>query len=130
MLAVFDLEDVAKCLLRGEADQLTEYFTVQLAALGYKIVPRSQIRAQLSDAKAESYKSCYDYSCQIDLGKAVAAEKSLALKLLKVGSQCAITATLYDLRTETTERAASVKTTCEQDSLFRGLEDLAERISR
>lgn len=52
------------------------------------------------------------------------------MKLLKVGSQCAITATPCDLRTETTESAASVRTSCEQDALFRGLEDLADRISR
>lgn len=128
VIAVFDLEDVRKSLADGDADQLTEYFAVQLSAVGYKTVPRSQLRQRLSAEKEESYKACYDESCQIDLGKAVAAQKSVATKLLKVGTTCAITATLYDLRSETTELAASVDTRCSQEELFGGLRELARKL--
>lgn len=128
VIALFDLEDVGASLSARDVDQLTEYFAVQLSAVGYKVVPRSQLRERLSEAKEESYKACYDESCQIDLGKAVAAQKSIASKLLRVGSTCALTATLYDLRSETTERAASVDTQCEQHELFGGLRELASRL--
>lgn len=128
VIAVFDLEDVGGGLRRGYADQLTEYFAVQLSSLGYKVVPRSQLRERISSEKQESYKTCYDESCQIDLGKAVAAQKSVATKLLKIESTCAITATVYDLRSETTETAASVETRCGQDELLSGLRELAKKL--
>lgn len=128
VIAVFDLEDLRKTLGAGDAEQLTEYFAVQLSAVGYKVVPRSQLRERLAAEKEQSYSACYDEACQIDLGKAVAAQKSVATKLLKVGSSCAITATLYDLRSETTELAASVDTRCEQEELFSGLRALARQL--
>lgn len=128
VLAVFDLEDVGQNLGAGESDQLTAFFSVQLAILGYKVVPRAQLREQLSSEKQESYKSCYDESCQIELGKAVAAQKSVMTKMLKMGSTCAFTATLYDLRSETTEHAASVETRCNQEERFAGLKQLAREL--
>lgn len=128
VIAVFDLEDLRKTLGAGDAEQLTEYFAVQLSSVGYKVVPRSQLRERLGAEKEQSYNACYDEACQIDLGKAVAAQKSVATRLLKVGSSCAITATLYDLRTETTELAASVDTRCGQEELFGGLRALAQKL--
>lgn len=128
VVAVFDLEDVRKSLADGDADQLTEYFAVQLSTAGYKVVPRSQLKERLTAAKEASYQACYEESCQIDLGKAVAAQKSVAVKLLKVGTSCALTATLYDLRSETAELAASVDTRCGQEELFAGLRSLAQKL--
>jgi hypothetical protein len=128
VIAVFDLEDPRKSLGAGDVEQLTDYFAVQLSTLGFKVVPRSQIKGQLASEKQETYKACYDEGCQIELGKAVAAQKSVATKLIKMGSTCALTATMYDLRTETTDIAASVDTRCGQDELLAGLKQLARQL--
>jgi hypothetical protein len=43
------------------------------------------MRDRIASDKAESYRACVDQSCQIELGKAMAAQKSLATKLIRVG---------------------------------------------
>ena len=60
----------------------------------------------MKEQKKETYKSCYDQSCQIEMGRELAAEKTLATWVLKVGETCQVTATLYDLKKGTTELAA------------------------
>jgi len=87
----------------------------------YGIADETQLRSRLQGEKVGSYRQCYDQSCQIELGKAIAAQKTLASKLLKVGETCAITATLYDLKTETAERGASVRVACEDSKLMDGI---------
>jgi hypothetical protein len=75
-----------------------------------------------------------DQSCQIELGKALAAEKTLATKILRLGPSCTLTSALYDLKTETAESAASVHSDCSLgavaqalDRLVRALGDQADR---
>ncbi|HSA24008.1 MAG TPA: hypothetical protein P5076_21290, partial [Myxococcota bacterium] len=86
VVAVFDIQDASRMLPRAEdRDQLTEYLAAQLTELaGFRVVPRDQLRARLQQQKTVGYQQCYDQSCQIELGKAMAAEKSLSTKLLKV----------------------------------------------
>jgi hypothetical protein len=125
VLAVFDIVDGSHSLDPGTLDQLTDYLATRVAeVLGYRVLPREQIRARLTEGKEASYKTCVDQSCQIELGKALAAQKSLATKILRVGSTCAMTGTLYDLRTETTAAAASAKTNCSSDALISGIDQL------
>jgi hypothetical protein len=129
VVAVFDVEDPAKRTDPSTLDQLTEYLAVQITAVsGLKVVPRDQLRSRLAGEKATSYKTCYDESCQIELGKAVSAQKTLSTKLLQIGKKCAITSTLYDLKSETTERAASVDTDCSVDALIGGVRQIAQQL--
>lgn len=129
VVAVFDLEDSGKLVPEGAALQITDYLATRIAErLSFRVVPRDQLRARLVEEKAEGYKSCFDTSCQLELGKALAAEKSLATRLLRVGKTCAMTTTLYDLRTETAERAASVKTDCTEDGLLSGVDEVVEQL--
>lgn len=108
------------------ADQLTEYLATQLAAQGsYRLVPRSTVRAELREAKAGSLDPCVDEACQIELGKALAAEKTLAPRIMRVGETCAMTATLFDLRTETAERAASARSDCDATALLASVDRIA-----
>jgi hypothetical protein len=132
VVAVFDVQDASKKnrVDQDTLDQLTEYLAAQLTEqVGFRVVPRNQLRERLAEQRNESYKKCYDESCQIELGKAVAAQKSLATKLLRVGNKCAITAILYDLKTETTEKATSADTDCNEDSLMEGVRTIARKLS-
>lgn len=117
-------------LEQGVVDQLTEYLSARLAASAqFRIIPREQLRAALEEKRTESYQACFDESCQIELGKSLAAEISLSTSLLRIGDTCALTATIYDLRTDTSERGAVVRTGCETNDLMGALDEVAARLT-
>ena len=125
VVAVFDIEDARRTgRLPPEAlSDLTDYLATRLAeARTYQLVPRSQIRDALSRQKADSHRQCFDQACQIDIGKAFAAQKTLGTKVVRLGGKsCAVTSTLYDLRTEVTEAGATAEAACDQDALVGAL---------
>lgn len=131
VVAAFDIEDSA-AELDGEAKgQLSEYVAARTAqVMGFRLVPRAELRGRLATQKAETYRACFDQSCQIELGKALAAQKTLATKLIRVGETCALIATVFDLETETAELSASVKTRCGRSSLLEGLDELIGELHR
>ena len=87
--------------------RLNNYMYGRLAFAGFK--SRKVKFGPRRPAKAESHQDCYDQSCQIELGKAVAAHKSLSSRLVKIGDSCSLQSQIYDLRTETTERVLRPK---------------------
>ena len=130
IVALFDVQDPSKHFKDDTLDQLTEYLATRLTELaGYRVVPRDQLRERLVAQKTTGYRECFDQSCQIDLGKAISAQKSLAVKVLRVGGKCAITASLYDLKSETTERGASVRTECSDDALMDAMDQIARQLA-
>lgn len=130
ILAVFDIEDVTKQLDEREVLQIREFFETRLTELGnFKIVPREQLRVRLQGKKTDSYRACFDEACQIELGKEVAAEKSLATRILKVGSICVVTSRLFDLKTATSEKAASARVACNSEALLEAINQLAAQLS-
>jgi len=76
----------------------------------------------LAQSKQDTYRACYDESCQIEVGKALAASKTVSTTLLRVGSRCAFTSTVFDLRTEAADNASSVQTSCDEDALLDGVD--------
>jgi outer membrane protein OmpA-like peptidoglycan-associated protein len=129
VVAVFDVEDGTERLGVKDTRQLGDYLAAQVASIpGTRVVPRDQLRSAIVDTKADSYKACFDQSCQIELGKAVSASKTVATKLLRVGSRCALTTTIYDLKTETTERAATARTDCTADALFNAVDAVVHEL--
>lgn len=130
VMAVFDIQDASGSLDLRTLDQLTDFLAVKMTDVaGYRVVPRNQLRQRLRDEKSQGYKKCYDEGCQIELGRAVAAQKSLSTRLIQVGSRCALTASVFDLKSETTERAASVETDCTEDSLMEAIEKVASKLA-
>jgi hypothetical protein len=130
IVAVFDLEDASGNLSIQVRDQLTEYLAVNLAANGYEVVPREQLRAQLVAEKAKSYEECRDSACQIELGKAVAAQKTIVPKLIRAGKKCAMTISVFDLRNESREGGATRESLCEADAVFDALAALTRELKR
>jgi hypothetical protein len=130
VIAVFDVQETAGLMTPAQLDQLTEYLTVKLTeTTKFRVVPRTQIRERLREEKTNTYTACFDESCQIELGKNLAAQKSLSTKLLQVGTDCVLTSTLFDLKTETTERAASVTTGCAVNAMFGGVDEIVRRLA-
>jgi len=129
IIALFDMEDKGAGLDRKVLDDLTEYLAAQLAAGGYQVVPRDQVRQRLSEKRKESYKECFDESCQIELGRELAAQKALATKVLKIGLGCQLTAVLFDLKKSTTELAATADASCDTKSLLDAVKKVADDLS-
>ncbi len=130
IVAVFDVHDATKRFEKDVLVQLTNYLGTVLTSTGkYKTIPREQLRARILEQKTGSYKACVDESCQIALGKVVAAEKSLATQLLRVGSKCAVIANMFDLKTETAEKAARAKTDCSVDALMEAMDQIADQLA-
>jgi hypothetical protein len=131
VVAVFDVIDASGQLDDKSQDQLSDYLSVRATqALGLRVVPRANLRELLQKKKEESYRACADETCQIELGKALSAEKTLAPKLIRMGGACAIAATLFDLKTETAELAASIKTKCAKEALLQGIDDLIDAMKK
>ena len=108
IVAVFDVDCSTRVKLPAEARKgLADYISSRLTESGqYVVVPRDQLKKRLVAEKANSYRECFDQSCQIEIGRELAAEKTLATKVVKLGKRCTVTLTLYDLLRSTTEIAA------------------------
>src|SRR5688572_10181461 len=90
VIAVFEIIDVTARFTPIELEQLTDYFTTSLAKTSvFEVVPKASVKEALDKQKAESYKACYDESCQIEIGRELAAQKSVVTRIIQVGTRCA-----------------------------------------
>src|SRR5262249_5173417 len=114
----------------SEISSLTDYFSTKLTTTGaFKLVPNTDLKAMLAEKKKDSYAKCYETSCQIEIGKELAAQKSLSTKILLVGKKCDVTATVFDLRDAASERSADDEGSCDVDSLREALKRIAARLA-
>ena len=98
---------------RDAVEQLTDLVAAQLAASGlYQVVPNAEVKKALRNKTAESYDDCYDEACQIEIGKEIAAQKTLATKVSQLGRTCIVTMHLYDLRKSASEKASTKTGKC------------------
>jgi hypothetical protein len=123
IVAVFDLEVKGTALDVGTIDRLTDYLGSLMARQGYQVVPRSQLRERLVGARTASYKDCFDQSCQIEIGKELAAQKTLACQVLKLGKSCKVTVNLFDLKKSASEGAGTASGECGEDEVVASLEE-------
>jgi hypothetical protein len=102
--------------------------SVKLAEGGYQVIPRDQVRERLVAEKKETYRDCFDKSCQIEMGRELAAQKVLSAKILKVAGRCQLAASLYDLRKAATENAATAECPCDEESMGRAVQSVSARL--
>lgn len=111
---------------------LTDQIRVFLAERGAKVVDRSTqenaLKGMVDEEKKKSYAACVDSSCQIPLGKALAASHILRSTIAKFGKACATNGELIDLRAEVTVAAGSARGDCEEEALLYAAESLAEQL--
>jgi len=102
VVAVFRIQNDGSHLNARDLERLTDYLAAQLAATRrYAVVPKSAIKKALTREKRTSYEACFAEECQIEIGKELAAQQTLASKLTLFGSKCVFTLTFYDLRQAT-----------------------------
>jgi hypothetical protein len=128
--AVFRIENRGSDLKDEEVEALTDFLSTKLGEQGrFQIIPRDEIRRRLVKQKKESYKSCYDKQCQVEVGRELAAQFSVSAGISKVGTRCLITAALYDLKKAATWRTATAKAACDADALLVAVEEIAAKLS-
>ncbi len=87
IVAVFLMESRGSPLSGDELVGLTDYMATRLGEQGrFQIIPRDEIRKRLVDQKSRSYKDCVDRSCQIEIGRELAAQYTVSSSISKVGS--------------------------------------------
>jgi len=129
ILAVFDVRDSTGTLNKKALVQLTTGLTTSLVeAARVKVVPRDKLRSRLKKEKGKSHGVCYDERCQIELGKALAAEKVISAQVLRMGKQCAVSGNVYDLATETVERGVIEPCGCELGDLLAVMKTVASKL--
>jgi hypothetical protein len=126
ILAVFDVENKGVRLGPDVMDRLTNYLAGQMALTGvFQVVPREQLKARLSQQRTASYKTCFDQSCQIEIGKELAAQKALTGQVIRLGSKCTVVLVLINLKKAATERGASREGVCSEDGIAQSLKEAA-----
>jgi TPR repeat protein len=122
IVAVFEVQDKGSRLSASQVDRLTDYLVTLVTGGGYQVVPRAQLRERLQDQKRGSYKACYDERCQIELGRELAAQKTLSGQVLRFGKTCKVTVGLFDLARSASERAGSHSGGCSEEEIVASLE--------
>ncbi len=130
-VAVFDIRDKSKKLNPEELDGLTDYLASKIAEDGlFHVVPRDEIKKRIREQKKKSFKQCYDQTCQIEIGREIAAQKTLSVTISPIGSSCVITAALFDLKKAATDATASSRGKCLPDNLVTQIEDIVTKFRR
>jgi len=130
VVAVFDIDKSGDPLGARERERLSLYLSARMAQAGYRVVPRGQLLRRLRREKRRSYRECVDEACQIQIGKELAASKSLSTHLLQIGGKCVLTLSLYDLKTAASERAADVAGTCDPTGVTRSIATAVTELAR
>ncbi len=129
VVAVFEIENRGSPLSEDELVALTDYLGTKLGEGGrYQIIPRQEIKKRLVEQKAASYKQCYDQSCQIEVGREMAAQFTVSASISKVGNTCIITSAMYDLRKAATHKTGTAKGPCTADDLLSAVERIAQKL--
>jgi hypothetical protein len=138
LLAVMDVQDSDVGLDSAITNNLTEYLRGLLAETGrYVVIDRGRQAAAVTQLvrkeKKESYKACYDRSCQVPLGRSLAADRILITSMMRIGSRVIVKAEIVDLATEASQGGATVKVSAKpanglEDRLTEALDELVGKL--
>jgi len=93
-------------------------------------VPQDQLKQRLVQLKKSSYKPCYAQSCQITIGKELAAQKTLSTSIIKLGSTCMVTSVVYDLKAAASEGGASVEGECTENGIVDSIKEVITQLGQ
>ena len=115
-----------------ELESLTRQLYLLATRRGLTTVDRGvqarELERIVKDAQKESYRECYDESCQIELGKALAASHLLVSELDSFGEECTLGWQILDLSQEATVCAWRARGRCDSRSLLDMTESVAAQL--
>jgi uncharacterized protein len=129
IVAVFEIQTKLMKLPQAERDIMTSLLVEELAIGGaFKVMPPGDVKKILIEQSKESYKKCYDESCQIQLGRRLPANKLLTSSVMKLGKKCRVSISLYDLKQQTADTTEKVRGGCSQDALLESIVVVAGKL--
>jgi len=130
VVAVMDITQDGVGLNQSSLRRMSEYLLSRITAGGqYMVVPRDQVTQALVKQKVKAQQPCYG-SCHVKLATAVAANKVLHGKFMKVGNRCSLILDLYDIQSETMEKSVEAdKLVCTESGLKEGIAAGAAKMS-
>lgn len=136
-VAVMDIKDSSGSFPEDILGNATEMLRGKLSATGtFIVIDRSRQKEKLQDIikkeKKESYEQCYDSSCQIPLGQALAADRILRTSISCLGNSCMLSTEMVDLAKEavTEGSTASFQKDLENlSSLIKSIEKVTSDLS-
>lgn len=131
IVAVFAIEGRDTRLPPRSLAALTEYLSTRLSSSGaFAVIPTDEVKRRLDEQKSASYKACYDQSCQIEIGKELAAQHSVSTQVARLGGRCVVSSKLFDLKRGTADRAAVSECDCSEAGMMTALQDISAQLSR
>ena len=129
VVAVFLMESHGSPLKADEVVNLTDYLSTRLGENGrLHIIPRDELKKRIQAAKGESHKECFDSSCQIQLGRELAAQYSISSRIARVGNVCLMTASVWDLRMATQVEGVTERNECTAEHLIDAVDNIAAKL--
>ncbi len=125
-LAIMEIQDKTGTFNKETLDAAAEYLRTGFIASGkYVVISKErQNEAKIKALKKESYKKCYDKTCQIPLGQALSADTLLNSSITKFGGTFTFSVELIDLAKEATVKGANA----EFDGSEKGLKEAMDKI--
>jgi len=126
-VAVMRVHDEHKLLKRNLEDRMTDYIRARMGGTGRFVVidksrQKKSLRELIRKEKKESYKDCYDATCQIPLGMALSADNILRVSVTRFGDVYTLSLELVDLAKE----AAVATSTADCDGSEKGFKGAIE----
>ncbi|MBI4815913.1 MAG: hypothetical protein HY791_06640 [Deltaproteobacteria bacterium] len=87
------------------------------------------MKSRVASAKAASYADCYEATCQIELGRAVAASDSVSGKVVRLGKECTLILTIYDVLTSASTQGGLAKDECSAEGLLRAADSAVAQLN-
>jgi len=133
VVAVMEVQDNSSRISVGDLLAATEMLRGRLAASGrFVVIDKSRQQASLQkmveERKKESYRECYDRSCQIPLGQALAADTILRSSISCLGDACQFSAELVDLAREASTGGGAADFDATAKGLAEAIKQVAQQI--
>lgn len=130
-VAVMEMHDLSGKLTQTMLETATEVLRSELVASNRFVVisKERQLKETVKEAKKESWKECYEKSCQIPLGQALSADSILSTTITFFGGSYTITAELVDLAKEATVAGAKAQFDGSEKELGRAITEITARLA-
>jgi TPR repeat protein len=133
LVVVMPIENGSQTLPDEVTSKATEYLRGLIAASEEFVVvgqgrQSKKLKNLIQSKKEESYKECYDESCQISLGKALSADTLIRTKITHF-SRCILNIEVIDLAKEASIVAAQKEFSCKENDLKGAIDELSTKIS-
>ena len=93
------------------------------------MVPQDKLKQALTGKKKDSFKQCYEQSCQNRDRSGAGGGKALATQVMKVGTKCMVTCNLFDLKKATSGKAATARGRAARTASPASIDEVLQKLS-